>query len=52
MNAYVYAYMSVYIARRNTEDMLTFGIKTSAGSGSGSDQDDCLPVSDLQRQLC
>lgn len=43
-----------YITRRNTEDnyvLLTFGIKMSAGSGSGSDQDDCLPVSYLQRQL-
>lgn len=47
-------YISVYISRRNTEDnynLLTFGIKMSAGSVSGSDQDDCLPVSDLQRQL-
>lgn len=43
-----------YITRRNTKNnyvLLTFGIKMSASSISGSEQDDCLPVSYLQRQL-
>lgn len=50
----MYMYIYVYVTRRNIEDnydLLAFGIKMLAASRSGSDQDDCLPISDLQRQL-
>lgn len=53
MHECVCAYMCILLEETLRIIMIYLYIwhKNASGSGPGSDQDDCLPVSDLQRQL-